>query len=313
MTGFPSSWILTEDLAGLRSQAVGLAEATGLAPEMRVLAPRAPWKYLPAVLWPAPLAAVPDAVQGERPEVAIGAGGMAGAVLAGLRKRGSAAVQVQNPRMNLRLFDLVIANHHDEIDGPNVIRIRTAIHRVTQDRLAAEAERWRDRFARFERPLVAVLVGGNNGRFRLDEAVGARLAAQLLEMARRDKVCVVVTPSRRTDPAVTRILAEALAPVGGWVWSYGDGDNPYFGMLSLADQIVVTQDSVSMISEAAATSAPVYYVPLPGSSRRQGLFIDIMAKAGRIRPFDGRFAPWHAAPLDDTPMAAAEMRRRLGF
>jgi hypothetical protein len=84
-------------------------------------------------------------------------------------------------------------------------------------------------------------------------------------------------------------------------------------MLALADLIIVTQDSVSMISEAAATGAPVMFAHLPGRSRRQSLFLRTMSDAGRIRPFQGRFAPWPVAPLNDTPEAAVEMRRRLGL
>jgi mitochondrial fission protein ELM1 len=70
---------------------------------------------------------------------------------------------------------------------------------------------------------------------------------------------------------------------------------------------------VSMISEAAATSAPVLIAGLPGRSRRQGLFLRMMCDEGRVRLFDGRFAPWRAAPMNDTPDAAAAMRQRLGF
>jgi mitochondrial fission protein ELM1 len=221
-------------------------------------------------------------------------------------------VQVQNPRMDIRGFDLIIANRHDELTGPNVFVTRTALHRVTQARLDAEAAAWRERFAAFGRPLVAVLLGGSNGRYRLDADAGAKLAADLADMVRRDKVGIVVTPSRRTDPAVTALVRTALEPLGGWVWDL-TGDNPYFGMLALADLIIVTQDSVSMISEAAATAAPVLVAALPGRSRRQGLFLETMTKAGRVRPFQGRFAPWPAVPLNDTPEAAAEMRRRLGF
>ena len=142
--------------------------------------------------------------------------------------------------------------------------------------------------------------------------MAGRLAADLAGMIKRDHVGVVVTPSRRTDPAATAILREALTPLGGFVWDF-TGDNPYFGMLALADMVVVTQDSVSMISEAAATAAPVLVVPLPGKSRRQGLFLDMMLKEGRVRMFDGRYAPWPVTPLNDTPLAAAEMRRRLGL
>ena len=108
------------------------------------------------------------------------------------------------------------------------------------------------------------------------------------------------------------LIADAIAPLGGRVWD-GNGDNPYFGMLALADLIIVTQDSVSMISEAAATSAPVLVAELPGRSRRQGLFLKLMCDEGRVRLFDGRFAPWPVTPMNDTPEAAATMRRRLGL
>jgi hypothetical protein len=312
MSQTTAPWILSEGLAGLQAQALGLAEASGLTPELRVLRPRAPWKWIAARLWPRPLSVVAASLRAPLPDLVIGCGGMAAAVLAALRDKRRPVVQVQNPRMDIARFDLIIANRHDELTGPNVILTRTALHRVTPERLAAEAERWRDRFAALPRPLVAVLLGGNNGRYRLDPAVGAKLAAELATMMRRDKVGVMVTPSRRTDPAVTALVTDAVTPLGGYVWD-GMGNNPYFGMLALADLIVVTQDSVSMISEAAATTAPVAVAELPGRSRRQGLFLKLMCDEGRVRPFDGRFSPWRVTPMNDTQEAAAAMRQRLGL
>lgn len=312
MSDVVSSWVLTEALAGLRSQAIGLAEAAGFAPDVRELIPPAPWKWFAPKLWPNPLAAVARSIQAPLPPVVIGAGGMAGAVLAALRKKSVPVVQVQNPRMELGKFDLIVANHHDQISGPNVFVSRTALHRVTQERLAAEAEQWRERLAPYRRPLVAVLLGGSNGRFVLDRNAGAGLARDLAAMAERDKVGVVVTPSRRTDPEVTALIRTALAPHGGWVWDF-EGENPYFGMLALADLIVVTQDSISMISEAAATNAPVMVASLPGSWSRQRLFLQPLRDEDRIRPFEGRFATWKVAPINDTPEAAAHMRQRLGL
>jgi hypothetical protein len=312
MSEATASWILSEGLAGLQAQALGLAEAAGLNAELRILRPRPPWKYVTARFWPRPLQVVSQAVTAPLPGLAIGCGGMAAAVLAALRGCGGRVVQVQNPRMDPRRFDLIVANRHDELTGPNVIVTRTALHRVTPRRLAAEADRWRDRLCHLPRPLVAVLVGGSNGRYRLGPAEGGRLATELRAMIRRDNVGVAVTPSRRTDPAVTRLLSDALTPMGGWVWDFS-GDNPYFGMLALADMIVVTQDSVSMISEAVATTAPVMIAELPGRSRRQSLFLRTMTDEGRIRPFDGRFVSGPVMPLNDTPLAAAEMRCRLGL
>ncbi len=304
--------MLSEAYAGLQAQALGLAEAAGLTPALRVVAPRAPWRFLPAARWPAPLRVARDAIQPPLPELIVGCGGVAAAVGAALRRPGLPVVQVQNPRLDLRRFDLIVANRHDELTGPNVVLTRTALHRATPDRLAQAAEAWRERLADLPRPLVAVLVGGSNGRFRLDAPVAAALATQLATMIRRDSVGVALTPSRRTDPAATRALSDTLGPLGGWVWD-GNGDNPYFGLLALADAIVVTMDSVSMVSEAAATAVPVLVAKLPGKSRRIGLFLDGLTADGRIRPFAGRLETWPVEPLDDTPAAAAEMRRRLGF
>jgi uncharacterized protein len=312
MSDTAAPWIISEGLAGLRSQAMGLAEAAGISAEFRELRPEAPWKWVAAKFWPNPLAAVADAVRAPLPSLAIGCGGMAGSVLAALRRKSMRVVQVQNPRLDIGKFDLIIANRHDELTGPNVFVTRNALHRVTPERLAAEAEVWRDRLAPYRRPLVAVLLGGSNGRYRLDRDAGARLAADLATMAERDKVGVVVTPSRRTDPVVIETIRMALAPSGGWVWNL-IGENPYFGMLASADLIVVTQDSVSMISEAAATTAPVMVASLPGSWRRQGLFLRPLMDEDRIRPFGGRFATWNVSSLNDTPLAAAEMCRRLGL
>src|SRR6185312_693796 len=304
-----ASWILSEGLAGLRAQAIGLADAAGLSPELRVLAPRAPWTWVAAKLWPKPLAVVPDAVRGQVPPLIISCGGVGAAVGAALRNTGRTVVQVQHPRMDPRRFDLIVVNRHDDLTGPNVVVTRTALNQVTPQRLAEAAAAWRQRFAHLPRPLVAVLVGGSNGRFRLDTAVGARLARDLAAMARRDAVGIMVTPSRRTDAAVTRVLSAALVPLGGFVWD-GSGDNPYFGMLALADAIVVTMDSVSMVSEAVATDAPVLLAPLPGESRRGGLFLRPLVDAGRLRTFRGRLELWPVEPIDDTPAAAAEVRRR---
>lgn len=304
--------ILTTDLAGLRNQALGLAEAAEFSPDPRVIAPRKPWSWLPARLWPDPLTAIDGAALAPPGDVLIGCGGVSARVLAALRRPGLPAVIIQHPRMNPAKFDLVVAARHDGITGPNVIVTRTALHRVSPARLAAERARWAPRFAHLPRPLAAVLIGGSNGRYRLDARAAERLAGQLAEMMRRDRAGLMLTPSRRTDPAALSILRRRLEPLGAWLWDMS-GENPYFGMLALADAIVVTADSVSMVSEAAATAAPVLLARLPGRSGRIGGFMDALAAEGRVRDFAGRLDLWPVQPVNDTQEAAHEMRRRLGL
>ena len=214
--------------------------------------------------------------------------------------------------MSLRRFELVIANRHDALTGANVIVTRTALHRATPERLAAEAAIWSARFAHLPRPLIAVLVGGSNGRLRLDAPAGAELAGKLATLMRRDRVGLVLTPSRRTDVAVRTQLKAALTPLGAWVWDM-QGENPYYGMLALADVIVVTVDSISMVSEAVATQAPVLLADVPGRSSRIARFRRMLLDDGRARIFDGRLQAWTTSPMDDTRQAADEMRHRLGL
>ncbi len=267
---------------------------------------------LPPALWPRPVWAVaPAAVAAPLPWVVLGCGGAGARVAAALRRPGVKVVAIQHPRMPLQKFDLVMAARHDGIAGPNVIVTRTALHGVTPEKLAAAAAVWAPRFAHLPKPLVAVLLGGSNGRYRFDAAVARALAAELAGMMARDRVGLVVTPSRRTAPEVLAVLREVLEPRGAWIWD-GMGENPYLGMLGLADAVVVTADSVSMVSEAVATAVPVFLVRLPGRSSRIGAFMDMLAAEGRVRDFAGRFELWDSPELNDTPVAAAQMLARLG-
>jgi uncharacterized protein len=303
--------ILTQPYAGLQAQAKGLAERAGLAQSVYPLVVKRPWRWIPAACWPTPLAAI-DPIGNLPDGIVMTVGGTGAAIGAALRRRGRRVVQIQNPRMRLDRFDLVVANTHDELEGPNVLVSRNALHGVGPARLQAARARWSACFAALPRPLVAVLVGGSNGRYRLDPATGVSLADQLATMMRADRVGLMVTPSRRTGVVVTRAMRAALEPLGGWIWNM-EGENPYLGMLACADAIIVTTDSVSMISEAAATSVPVMVADLPGRSRRIGLFVRTMQRAGRVRMFAGRLQDWQTQALDDTPAVAHEMLRRLGM
>ncbi len=306
------TWTLTEANASLQGQALGLAEAAGITPVARVLRPLGLWRHLAPSLWPWPLAAIaPDAVAPPAADLVIGCGGKAAAVLSALRSR-MRTVIVQHPRMDIRKFDLVVVADHDGLRGPNVLSVRTALHRVTPARLAQAEAEWAPRFAHLPRPLVAVLVGGSNGRFRLDVPIAEAFAGELAEMMRRDHVGLMVTPSRRTGTAVREVLERVLRPLGAEIWDM-TGENPYFGMLACADALVVTGDSVSMLSEAATTRAPLLLASLPGRSTRIGMFTRDMLASGRVRPFRGRLDIWPVQPMNDTAEVAAEMCRRFGY
>ena len=96
----------------------------------------------------------------------------------------------------------------------------------------------------------------------------------------------------------------------GEVWDFA-GDNPYFAYLGAADHIVVTGDSVTMISEACSTGKPVYVVDLDGGSPKFSRFHNTLRDAGHTLPFDGRLSTQPAEPLTETADVAAEIHRRI--
>jgi mitochondrial fission protein ELM1 len=121
---------------------------------------------------------------------------------------------------------------------------------------------------------------------------------------------LLITPSRRTGDDNVSILKEKLADVPYFIWE-GEGENPYFGMLGLADFIVPTSDSVNMISEAASTGKPVYVAQLPGGSRKFDRFHRMMRDEGLVREFEGGLAPYGYKPLDDTDLVVARVKTLL--
>ena len=312
-------WAVTEGHIGTENQARGVAEAligdgAGTIVVKRI-AVRAPWRWLPPSLWPVPLTALGgegDTLEPPWPDVLVSCGRWAAAPNLAVRKRSGGAtlsVHIQRPYMPSDRFDLVVVPRHDNLHGANVHVTRAAVHRVTAERLAKGRRDAVDR-ADPARHAVTVLIGGSNRRHRFTEEIAARFGESLAGLCRRRPIDLRLTPSRRTNPAIVRILAERLAGTGAEIWD-GSGDNPYFAWLAVADTIVVTWDSVSMTSEALATGKPVYVLPLEGVSRRIDRFHAGLQADGYTRVFDGALDCWTYDPPDDTAAAAAAIRARL--
>jgi mitochondrial fission protein ELM1 len=309
-------WVLSDGKAGSEVQSLGLAEALGLVPEIKRLAVRAPWRWLPPGLWPQPLRGL--APGGARlappwPEVLIACGRLTAAPALAVRRAGRGAcftIQIQDARVDPRRFDLVVAPRHDRLRGANVVSVLGALHRVTPRRLAEAAARHASGLAHLPRPRVAVLIGGTSRAYRMTPESAGRLAAQLTALARKQGAGLMITASRRTSAETEAALRAALKSVPAVFWD-GRGDNPYLGYLGLADALIVTVDSVTMISEAAATGKPVHVAELEGGSAKFRRFHAGMREAGITRPFAGRIEDWSYPPLDETGRVAAEVKRRL--
>jgi len=300
------------------NQCRGLAEVLGVAPVSKVIDLRAPWQWLPPILTPNTLnitSSGSDPLTPPWPDLLIASGRKSVAPARAIRKASGGrtfCVQIQDPGVSPTAFDLIVAPAHDEMTGGNVISTTGSLHGLTESILDAARARFADRVSRLPRPLLAVLLGGDNAVYKMTEAYGETLAAQLRELAQNHGWGLAITPSRRTPQHAQQAIAHALQGTGADIWDE-TGDNPYLGFLAHADAIVVTGDSVNMVSEATATGKPVHVAHLEGGSEKFRRFHQNMEARGITRPFKGTIESWDYEPLDDTAMVAAEIRRRIAF
>lgn len=317
----PTCWIVTDGNAGMESQCLGLAEALGIVPQIKRIRLRAPWEWLPPRLgvWINPLAGLDrrgDRLTPPWPDLLIATGRRTVALSVMIRRLSSktVTVQIQNPHYPASAFDLVVCPVHDRLRGANVMATAGALHRVTRQRLDAAAAEFCETLAHLPRPLVAVLIGGANSAYRMDRSVMAQLAAGLRDLAKATGCGFALTPSRRTGADNIATLRQELAGVAHSLWE-GEEPNPYFGYLGLADAVIVTSDSVNMVSEACAAQKPVYVYDLPGGSAKFNAFHTAMRSSGAVRPFIPgqtlQLMSWTPPAFDDTATVARAVKPLL--
>jgi mitochondrial fission protein ELM1 len=275
LNGPPTVWMLTDNHPGNTTQSLGLVKALG-------------WPYEVKELHFTPLIHLHD-----------GLFGAFGATRLGLNRRGSASLAppwpdlvittgwrtehvarwikkqshgrtrvVQMGRKGGRVaevFDLVVSCTYFRLPPhPRRLEITAPLTRITPEHLAQAAERWQGLFEHAPHPRVVLLVGGDSSLHCLDAETARRMGEQVRAFAQAAGGSVFATTSRRTGQQAAEALQEGLGDSHYLhVWHPGQQDNPYLAYLALADVLVVTGESESMLAEAAATGKPLYIYPLP--------------------------------------------------
>ena len=280
--GKSACWIATDGAAGNDRQALALARAMQIDAEALCTRLRGPWAWLAPRLqagmpWGVD-AALRRRLHAPWPALAIGCGRDGAALTRWLRSASGGktfTVQILDPRIDPKHFDLVVAPRHDALAGANVIPTIGALNPVDEDWLAEGLARFPN-LAQLPRPRTAVLIGGPRRGLDMSDAWFEMFLARINALAARDGGSVLVSASRRTPAAWRSVSRERLRAACVHFWNGpDDGANPYQGYLAAADRIAVTPDSVNMLSEACATGKPVFTL-LPGSAR--GKLTDLHAE-----------------------------------
>ncbi len=178
----------------------------------------------------------------------------------------SRIILVGKPSGYMERCDLIITSAETlPAPYPNVLRINMPLMRIDQAAINQGAADWRDRLAKLPRPLVGIMVGGPTNPFVFNQSVTDELVKEADRII-ADGGTPYFTTSRRTPTNITDQLKQRLTCRAVlYDWNDSNADNPYMGLLGLADRFVVTGDSISMMVEVIHLKKPLQILSLPTS------------------------------------------------
>jgi len=258
-------WVLLGHRKGDNNQLLALAHGLGLPFETRSLCYNKLRRLPKALLGEGLASVVPSArrwLQPPWPDLTLGIGHRSVPVARYIRRASGGRtriVQLGNPRLDVRHFDLVITMPQYGLPpSDRVLRLPLAMASPhPQEKMTDEEKGFLDALPRPHRLMV---IGGPNRHWRVDEADAADAARTLMERSDEDGGTLIVVGSPRTEQCVAQAVAGAVA---GTRHRYVAGNLPrYLSLLRDADEMHVTADSVSMLSEAIFSGKPVGMIPV---------------------------------------------------
>lgn len=310
-------WGLVDDRTGHTGQVLGVINKLGVPYAVKRLEYNGLAK-LPAALLGATMLHVDKAhsapLNGPYPPLVIAAGRRTLPVLRAIKRRSptTRTIYLMWPEVQKGLDLIVVPEHDKPPAGANIITTLAPLHAVTQETLTAARGVWAPMFAHLPRPYVTLSLGGKTKQ-------GTYSAAEWREVIQRAQGLaghgsLLVTTSRRT-PKEALDLCEPLLQGPHYLYRWDrDKDNPYLGMLALADTIVVTGDSLSMCAEACVPGAPVFiYASKNVAPPKHHMLHETLYKRGLAHPLNGMaHSDWKpVGALDDVGRVAAEIRQRF--
>lgn len=302
--------IITEGMIGTQNQCIGIANACNVLYSIEKIGLNQPWKTFSPWLGFEKSWSFSPPINPPYPDLLITSGRKSIAASRYIKKQSDGktfTLYVQNPKISPNNFDLVAVPFHDDYRGDNVIVTDGAPNKITPELLAQAKEEFSPQFKKLTGKKVAVLIGGYSKTYHLSKERTLKLTKELLSLDAN----LMVTASRRTGEENFALLSQAFDTDNSFFWN-GQTPNPYLGMLAWADHIIVTNDSVSMISDAGTTGKPVHLIKLDGHSKKFDRFDDHMKNLHITRIFDGTLDEWNYKPLRDAQKVAEAVKTRLG-
>lgn len=298
-------WVITEDIKGMANQALGLAESIKLNLSKK-LDLKIVQKIITKKSFFSPyISNVSKEFKdnykiGNFPKVIISCGRQSIRTALYFKKH-STIIYVQDPKVFNSSFDIIVAPKHDLVKGSNVIETLGTVHRINKDVLS----KTNFIFENYQKPHNVVLIGGPNKHYDFD------YNEILKNLSSIKNGSVLVTCSRRTPNDFLKKL-KSIKNIN-YVYDFSE-PNTYFELLKTADTITVTIESVNMISEACATEASVFLLPLIQKRKNKfNNFQNELLEIKRVKMFDQNLELFKSQKLDVVSETAQKICERINI
>jgi KDO2-lipid IV(A) lauroyltransferase len=198
------------------------------------------------------------------------------------RENLSQSIVIMRPSLlGTRRFNLVIMPWHDNPPKrKNIVATEGALNLISESYLQSQANLLKGRLDSSRELTLGLLVGGNTRNFSLHRPLMQEVIVQLKAVIEKNEAQILASTSRRTSPEIESLLKEELRDYPyNRLLVIANENNPQYalgGILALSKIVVVSPESISMISEAS--SAGKYIVVFKGRlDKRHELFLRRMA------------------------------------
>ena len=303
--------LLTQGMHGMVSQTEGLAKALKLNFKHKKITLKPFWNLIPPKLTP-----ISENLLTEKficdCKIVISCGRKSVIPSVALKKRFGHEIfniHIQDPKVSFKHFDLIISPDHDNIKGDNVLTTQGSIHYLTKKEISENSKYLK--LNKEKKKIVSFVIGGPNKYYNYSEEQIHYMFNKIKNLFTPDKFKIVIIPSYRTPE---RVIKKAFNTFGFNHLVIKQVDKKaYLGSLAIADYIIVTCDSTSMISEAAVTGKPVYTAMMKPkrSIRRFSRFFNQFKDLGIIKELTDNIDSWSYDKLDEVNRIAPLIKEKM--
>ena len=219
-------------------------------------------------------------------------------------------IHIQDPKVPLSNFDFVIVPEHDSLFGENVIASKGAIHYLRSEELSQNEDYLKSRISK-EKKIVALIIGGPNKYYDYNDKIIDEIFLKIENNFIKNNYQAIIIPSMRTPHRIIK-KAEDYFDTNQIIINNVD-KKAYLSSLKLADHIVVTCDSTSMISEAAITGKSIYVAQMPSvkNNKRFKNFFALFKSLGIIKDLENSVEEWNYQKLDETNRISGYIKDKI--